>query len=102
MNLQASLLPAILALLLPLASPAEPSADAIRAEADALAADIAVRLGSSVRPGAPFPGVLPPVAPDADPIAAIDPPALANDLAEFNRMSVRFSKESSNPPPPPH
>ncbi len=98
MNLQASLLPAILALLLPLASPAEPSADAIRAEADALAADIAVRLGSSVRPGAPFPGVLPPVAPDADPIAAIDPAALANDLAEFNRMSVRFSKESSSPP----
>lgn len=86
----------LLSLFLPLfaasASEAAPSADALRAEADALAADIAARLGSSVRPGAPFPGVRPPVAPDADPFAAIDPDALENDRDEFARMLPRFSK----------
>ena len=72
-----------------------PSADALRAEADALAADIAVRLGSSVRPGVPFPGVRPPVAPDADPYAAIDPDALEHDRDEFARMRPRLSKGNS-------
>ena len=72
-----------------------PSADALRAEADALAADIAARLGSSVRPGVPFPGVRPPVAPDADPYAAIDPDALENDRDEFARMATRLSKGNS-------
>lgn len=72
-----------------------PSADALRAEADALAADIAARLGSSVRPGVPFPGVRPPVAPDADPYAAIDPDALEHDRDEFARMRPRLSKGDS-------
>ena len=85
----------LLSLFLPLfaasASEAAPSADALRAEADALAAGIAARLGSSVRPGAPFPGVRPPVAPDADPFAAINPDALANDRAEFARMATRLN-----------
>ncbi len=72
-----------------------PSADALRAEADALAADIAARLGSSVRPGVPFPGVRPPVAPGADPYAAIDPDALEHDRDEFARMRPRLSKGDS-------
>jgi len=94
------ILPIFLSLFLPLcalsASADAPSADALRAEADALAADIAARLGSSVRPGVPFPGYRPPVAPDADPFAAIDPDALENDKNEFARMSTRRSKGNSS------
>jgi hypothetical protein len=93
------LLPIFLSLFLPLtvlaASGAAPSADALRAEADALAADIAARLGSSVRPGVPFPGILPPVAPNADPYAAIDPDALEHDRDEFARMRPRLSEGNS-------
>ncbi|MBR6022981.1 MAG: hypothetical protein IK066_11265 [Kiritimatiellae bacterium] len=84
------------------ASEPAPTANALRAEADALAADIATRLGSSVRPGVPFPGYRPPVAPDADPYAAIAPDALENDRDEFARMATRLSKGNSlwHPPTP--
>lgn len=100
MNLRiipAFLLLPLAALAAPDAAPSTPppSADALRAEADALAADIADRIGSSVRPGVSFPGIRPPVAPDADPYAAIDPAALENDRDEFARMATRLSKGTS-------
>ena len=82
------------------AADSAPSADALRAEADALAADIAARLGSSVRPGVPFPGYRPPVAPDADPFAAIDPDAFEADRAELARLTDHRPKPTPSSPIP--
>ncbi len=55
-------------------------------EADARLLAVLERTGSPIRPGAPFPGAVPPVAEADDPVAAVDAGTLEADKASFHEL----------------
>ena len=92
---------AAIALLLLAFHPGSRSLDRLRRHSNDLLARLLERLGSPCRPDAPFPGILPPVPPEADPVAALDPEALRADASVVNALNLLLGGADSRPLPSP-
>lgn len=72
---------------------------ALRAEAAAARDALIAATGTSLRPDAPYPDAIPPVPPDADPLASLDRSAIRDQYDKLATVTASLSaRRSTNPP----